>query len=371
MLRSAESMPACAVIWRLRDGRSGHENQVIGLSEAIARRVSVQAFDVTISRCLRGLRSLIPGRLTFAENLPAPDLLIGAGHATHLPLLTCQKRFGGKTVVVMKPSLPTALFDLCLIPAHDNLIFQPDNVVRTEGALNRIRPSAEHDSGKGLFLIGGPSKHFLWSDDAVVNQVRQVVQKNSLWWTVATSERTPDSFIHLWRKQIPEIPLVTAQECSAKWLPEQLAQCGVVWVTCDSMSMIYESLTAGTRVGLLELSAIRRDRITRNVQRLSRMGWGVTSRQWLAGRKLPTLNRQFSESDRCSAIVVDRLLRPSGSVSTLRRRFPRSVFDAHFQSGNDPHPPVADSREGLLSGDQREFHPCGQSFERSVSECGS
>ena len=320
MLRSAECMPASAVIWRLRDGRSGHENQVFGLAEAIARRASVQAFDVTIDRRLRGLRSLIPGRLSFATNLPAPDLLIGAGHATHLPLLTCQKRFGGKTVVVMKPSLPTALFDLCLIPAHDNLMFHPDNVVRTEGALNRIRPSAEHDSGNGLFLIGGPSKHFLWSDDAVVDQVRQVVQRNSVCWTVATSERTPDSFIQRWRTQAPEIPLVTAMECSSHWLPEQLAQCGVVWVTCDSMSMIYESLTAGTRVGLLELPVIRRDRITRNILRLSGMGWGVTSRQWLAGLKLPTLSRPFSESDRCSAIVVERLLRPLSSVSMLERK---------------------------------------------------
>ncbi len=320
MLRSTESRSETVVIWRLLDGRCGHENQVLGLTEAIARRLTVRAFDISINRRLRGLRSLIPGRLSFAKSLSAPDLLIGAGHSTHLPLLTCQRTFGGKTVVVMKPSLPTALFDLCLIPAHDNLIFQPENVVRTEGALNRIRPSADHDVGKGLLLIGGPSKHFLWSDDCVLDQVRQVVRESRLSWTMATSERTPDSFIRRWRTQTPEIPLVTAQECSSQWLPEQLAQSGVVWVTCDSMSMIYEALTTDTHVGLLELPVIRRDRITRNIQRLCEMGWGVTSRQWLAGRKLPTLSRQFSESDRCSAIVVDRLLRPSMSVSTLQRK---------------------------------------------------
>ena len=320
MLRSIESQVESVVIWRLLDGRSGHENQVIGLTEAISRSRAVQFFDIYINQSLRGLRSLIPGRLSFAKTLPAPDLLIGAGHATHLPLLTSQKRFGGKTVVVMKPSLPTALFDLCLIPAHDNLMFQPDNVVRTEGALNRIRPSAEHDPGKGLLLIGGPSKHFLWSDAAVVDQIRDVVRQSEVCWTVATSERTPDSFIRRWHTVSPEIPLVTAQECSSLWLPEQLAQSSVVWVTCDSMSMIYESLTAGTCVGLLELPVIRRDRITRNIQRLCGMGWGVTSHQWLEGRKLPTLNRQFSESDRCSAIVIDRLLRRSTSMPTPQRK---------------------------------------------------
>ena len=62
------------MIWSLLDGRSGHENQVIGLTEAIARRVSVQAFDITIAQSLRGLRSLIPGRLSFAKTLPAPDM---------------------------------------------------------------------------------------------------------------------------------------------------------------------------------------------------------------------------------------------------------------------------------------------------------
>jgi len=342
MLRSTKGRPAIAVIWRLRDGRSGHENQVIGLTEAIARRVSVQAFDIAIAQRLRGLRSLIPGRMSFAKSLPEPDLLIGAGHSTHLPLLTLQRCFGGKTIVVMKPSLPTALFDLCLIPTHDNLIFQPQNVVRTEGALNRIRPSAQHDSAKGLLLIGGPSKHFLWSDDAVVDQARQVVQKYSMCWTVATSERTPNRFIRRWRILVPEIPLVTAQECSSQWLPEQLAQCGVVWVTCDSMSMIYESLTAGTRVGLLELPVIRRDRITRNTLRLCEMGWGVTSRQWLAGRSLPTMSRQFSESDRCSAIVVDRFLRPSNSVST-----PQQKPLADFMPGKSLSAPTAES--GLVN----------------------
>ena len=141
-----EFTSASAVVWRFRDGRAGHENQVVGLSEAIARNCNVQICDIYLNRSLRGLKSLLPNRVSFAAKLPAPHLLIGAGHATHLPLLTFQQRFGGKTVVIMKPSLPTPLFDLCLIPAHDRLIFQPGNIVRTEGSLNRIQPSAEQDS---------------------------------------------------------------------------------------------------------------------------------------------------------------------------------------------------------------------------------
>lgn len=299
------------MIWRFLDGRSGHENQVIGLTDAIGRRLQVRCCDVAIDNHLRGMRSLIPGRLSFGKNLPAPDLLIGAGHSTHLPLLTCQSQFGGKTVVVMKPSLPTVLFDLCLIPAHDNLRFQTSNVVRTEGALNRIRPSDQHDPGDGLMLVGGPSKHFLWSDETVMDQILRIAAKSNLSFTVATSERTPDSFIRNWRSLCPEIPLVTSQESGSQWLPEQLKRCGTVWVTCDSMSMIYEALTAGARVGLLELSALSSGRIARHIRRLCAMGWSVTSHQWLAGQELPTLAKPFSESDRCSAIVVDQCHRPS------------------------------------------------------------
>lgn len=310
MPQSTEVTHDSAAIWRLRDGRTGHENQVAGLSEAIARGCSAQFFDIYINRSMRGLKCLLPKRLSFAEQLPAPDLLIGAGHSTHLPLLALRRKFGGKTVVVMNPSLPTALFDLCLIPAHDKVMFQRGNVIRTEGSLNRIQPTRQHDSRTGIVLIGGPSRHFAWSDEYVLKQILKVTQNKQMQWTLATSDRTPESFVRTWRSRVPEIPLFTSQECSSLWLPERLAECGTCWVTCDSMSMIYEALTAGTRVGLLELPAMTRDRISRNIQRLCATGVTVTSSQWLAGRKLPMPVRPFSEANRCASIIVDRFLQP-------------------------------------------------------------
>jgi len=336
---STECTSVSAVIWRFRDGRAGHENQVVGLSEAIASNLNAQFCDIYLNRSLRGLKSLLPNRLSFATNLPAPDLLIGAGHSTHLPLLTFQQRFGGKTVVIMKPSLPTAFFDLCLIPTHDNLIFQHRNVVRTEGSLNRIQPSTQQDSRRGIFLIGGPSRHFAWSDESVLRQILSIMRKERMLWTLATSERTPDSFVRAWRKQVPETRLVTSQECSSQWLPEQLARCCTTWVTCDSMSMIYEALTAGTRVGLLELPQIHEDRISRNVQRLVAAGLTVTTSQWLAGRKLPIQIRPFSESNRCAAIIAERLLQPvfSGPVfhpSTNRLKVSSAAEDFRSPLGD-------------------------------------
>jgi mitochondrial fission protein ELM1 len=239
-----------------------------------------------------------------------PDLLIGAGHSTHLPLLACSRRFGGRTVVIMKPSLPVALFDLCLIPEHDTLCFPANNVVRTEGALNRVRPSDRHDSDCGLILIGGPSKHFLWSDEKVIRQVQSIAATSGIRWTIAASERTPESFLKHLQSLLPNVVLKTPHDTSSDWLPGQLEQAGTVWVTCDSMSMIYEALTAGARVGLLELEPSSHGRISSNIQRLIRSSMVTACSDWLQGRPLSASVKSFSEADRCSRIVVERCLSP-------------------------------------------------------------
>ena len=296
------------VIWRMLDGRPGHENQVIGLTEAIQRIRSVEVCDIRLDEERKSLRGILSGGLASMASLPAPDLLIGAGHSTHLPLLACRRRFGGRTVVIMKPSLPVALFDLCLIPEHDTLCFPANNVVRTEGALNRVRPSDRHDSDCGLILIGGPSKHFLWSDEKVIRQVQAIVATSGIRWTIAASERTPEKVLKHLRSQLPNVALTTPLDTSSDWLPRQLEQAGTVWVTCDSMSMIYEALTAGARVGLLELEPSSRGRISSNIQRLIRSSMVTPCSDWLQGRPLSSSMKYFSEADRCSHIVVERCL---------------------------------------------------------------
>ena len=300
------------VIWRMLDGRPGHENQVIGLTEAIQRIRSVEVCDIRLDEERKSLRGILSGGLASMASLPAPDLLIGAGHSTHLPLLACSRRFGGRSIVIMKPSLPVALFDLCLIPEHDTLCFPANNVVRTEGALNRVRPSDRHDADCGLMLIGGPSKHFLWSDEKVIRQVQAIAATSGIRWKITASERTPESFLKHLQSQLPNIALITPHDTSPDWLPGQLEQSGTVWVTCDSMSMIYEALTAGARVGLMELEPSSPGRISSNIQRLTRSSMVTACSDWLQGRPLPASLKFFSEADRCSRIVVERCLSNDG-----------------------------------------------------------
>ena len=145
------------VVWRFADGVRGHENQSDGLIAALARRTRVSVHTVSTPR---NRRIEVLWRTLLAvdyRTLPNPDLLVGTGQATHLPMLAARHRRGGHVVVLMKPSLPVAWFDLLIVPAHDHLQARP-NLITTRGSLNRIRPAAEKNHHEGLILVGGPGR---------------------------------------------------------------------------------------------------------------------------------------------------------------------------------------------------------------------
>ncbi|HEX8472142.1 MAG TPA: ELM1/GtrOC1 family putative glycosyltransferase, partial [Brevundimonas sp.] len=98
-------------IWVVSDGRTGMENQALGLAEAIQRLTPA---DITVKRiCWRPLFDRLPSALKTPAMLdpssdapfpaaaePWPDLWIATGRAT-LPLsLAVRRRSGGKTFVV-------------------------------------------------------------------------------------------------------------------------------------------------------------------------------------------------------------------------------------------------------------------------------
>ncbi|NCF80459.1 MAG: nucleoside-diphosphate sugar epimerase, partial [Proteobacteria bacterium] len=108
-------------VWRFADGLRGHENQSDGLIAALSHRTSLSIHTVATPRARRvnAVWRAVLGEDT--RKLPNPDLLIGTGNATHLPMLAARRRRGGRTVVLMKPSFPMAGFDLVIAPAHDRL----------------------------------------------------------------------------------------------------------------------------------------------------------------------------------------------------------------------------------------------------------
>jgi mitochondrial fission protein ELM1 len=318
------------IVWRLLDGRAGHENQVLGLSEAIRRLQPTRCCDIRIDQRLRGIRSLLPGRLSIAESLPRPDLLIAAGHGTHIPLLRLQRQFGGRSIVIMKPSLPMTLFDTCIIPSHDEVKRPANNVIVTEGTVNRIRPLDRRSTDCGMILVGGPSRHFHWSNELILNQIRAVVESSTLPHVIATSQRTPLSFRSALLESGFDIPVREASEFDADWIASTLSHSESVWVTCDSMSMIFEAITSSAGVGLLELPAASPGRLFRSIERLAQRGLVTRWSEWSKGAPLQS-QANFCESDRSAEILLHRLgiadsafHRTSARISNPRQPHPSS-----------------------------------------------
>lgn len=291
------------VIWRLIDGKPGHEKQSSGLAQALSRHVAVKIHDIRIDPQRSYLLDWLLGRFPAGSDLPDPHILIGAGHRTHLALLAARRARGGRTVVLMQPSLPSRLFDLCLIPAHDEPDSAP-NVVTTRGALNAVTPSRQHRPELGLILVGGPSSHYVWDNPGIVGQIEQLIRQTpDVHWRLTTSRRTPDDFL----AQLPpaaKLEVFPVAATPAGWLEAELAQAGQAWVSEDSVSMVYEALTAGCAVGLLRLSGSPDNRVARGVERLIREGWVTPFESWQPDQPMLSAPEGFDEADRCARRIL-------------------------------------------------------------------
>jgi mitochondrial fission protein ELM1 len=295
---------------------------------------------------LYSLGELVRRRWRATDQYPNPDLIIGAGHATHLPMLIARASRGGRAIVLMRPSLPISSFDLCLIP--DVQVKKPQsNVVATYGALNRIRrtrssgrpagsvvptlqagngfrvqdetfsennDSADNNSLEGTILIGGPSRHVRWNSQDVLQQVLEVcTYSGDIRWQISTSRRTPsDLFGSLHELGLLNATIVDGQRTGPDWLPNQLAQSDVAWATSDSVSMVYESLTAGAKVGLLTVPVKQPfGKVGRSIRKLADRGDITLFEDWRENRTLSSPLSELDEAGRCADIVLDRFFHTS------------------------------------------------------------
>ncbi|MGE0385354.1 MAG: mitochondrial fission ELM1 family protein [Gammaproteobacteria bacterium] len=299
-------MPATDVltIWRFIDAKRGHENQSLGLARAIVRLTPARIIDIDAHGFVRAAGAWLRRRMP--DPLPPPQLAIGAGRATHWDLLAA-RRAGARTVVLMRPLLPLSCFDLALVPAHDDPPARA-NVERTLGALNTLRPAPRREDGAGVILIGGPSPHFDWSEDAVLAMIRAILARDAnLRWTIADSRRTPASM----QARLAALGVANAeyrphQLAAPGWLASVLAGARRAWVSADSVSMLYEALTAGAEVGVLDLPLRRDGRVQRGLQTLAREGWITPYARWAEGATLALPPRPLAEADRCARLVLDR-----------------------------------------------------------------
>ncbi len=296
------------IVWILSDGKPGHVNQSLGLAEALARAIQSDIHTLPALPAWRAWLAWLLKRMP--GTLPAPDLIIGAGHATHATLLAARRAHSGRTVVLMKPSLPRRCFDLAILPRHDGVGADAHTLV-TEGAINRVRPAAARDASGGLILIGGNSPHFEWDNDAVQVQIKSILARTpDTQWTLTTSRRTPADFL----AELPAAPNLDVVPHTATppgWLPEQLPRSGTVWVTPDSASMVFEALTAGADVGVFDLPVNPKSRVAHAIGELADAQRITRFAKWCTDGTLYPNTRPLAEADRCANWILEWLKQES------------------------------------------------------------
>lgn len=298
-------------IWLISDGKKGHENQSLGLADAVLRLVPGEIHLISIAG-VRGVIARIRAAIRASSELPPPDLVLAAGHATHPALLWLARNHRAKSIVLMKPSLPINWFDLCIAPSHDFPTGKfPPNLITTRGAINRVTPGTTERTGN-LVLIGGPSKTHGWDGAALLEMLKSCTDRGG--WELTDSRRTPEGFLDKIRASIPGIEVFSHTQTPPHWVPEKLGHAEEVWVTEDSISMIFEALTGGASVGLLPLPRVLRNaRVLRSVDSLVSDGYLTPFEAWKTNHRLAKAPELLREADRCAEWLIDRL-HPGGDA---------------------------------------------------------
>jgi len=246
------------------DGKAGHRSQALGLFQAMQRQQANATFEEVSINDLP-IISLIKALFSSKNSLlqQAPDFIFGVGSHTHFRVWLLGKIFKkAKTVI-----LPIAWFDYAVIPEHDGILSN-ERVIVTRGALNPIRNENRHQAGRILIALGGSSKRHQWNHEKVLLSVQKIVECNSNSEIIlTTSRRTPVGFIDILKQQsfAKCLQIFPVEQTPQGWIFEEMQKAEAVWVTEDSVSMIYEALTAGCRVGVIAMDRLKQDRITNSV----------------------------------------------------------------------------------------------------------
>ena len=300
----------------LLDGRPGHVKQTQGILQALQELVEVDIREMVVfaQPFLGVLKQLFllgcPGKGLVHPLVEGADLLLGTGSRTHLPLLLYKKSYGIPALTCMSPSaIIRRNFDLCFVPEHDGLA-ESHNIMHTVGAPNCSRNKGRHQDNQGLILLGGvDTKSHFWNSAAIAHMVRDIVaRENSMQWTISSSPRTPVDTVCLMRELAAahaHVRFFAYQETQPGWIEDQYDKNSMVWVTSDSISMIYEALTGGCKVGVIPLIWRKENsKFKRNENLLLEKGLVLSFSSWQQGQSTWRENIQLNEAQRCAKRIL-------------------------------------------------------------------
>ena len=300
------------------DGRPGHEKQTRGIVEILSQLALVDVTEIELERktfwreLCGWLEYFLSTKTDCSQHSAEFDLLIGTGSRTHIPMLLYKKKFAVPVVTCMSPSpLLIDHFDLCFIPQHDG-ISDRENVYKTIGPPNCSVTRGEQHADRGLILLGGiDNKSHQWQTETIEKYLDVLLQdENIRYWTITSSPRTPFETVRMveeFAAGFNNVDFFRFEDTERGWVERQYNRNKFVWVTADSMSMVYEALTAGCSVGLLPVVwRKKKSKFRRSEEFLIKEGLVVSFDAWAQDVGQWQVQEPLNEAARCADEILKR-----------------------------------------------------------------
>jgi mitochondrial fission protein ELM1 len=259
--------------WVVTDGKSGMENQAVGLAEAlqlapVVKRVKLRWPWAPLAPYLRaGLGSAF-SRTGDSIAPPWPQLLIATGRQS-VPASLLVKRSHPETFTIQlqNPAIDPGLFDLVVAPEHDGL--SGANVISTRGALHRVTPLMLHQAAENLApalshlpspriaaLIGGSNAVYKLTPREMTRIAGQLVHLAKITggsMIVTPSRRTGGANLAILQNNLRSVPSYVWDGRGKNPYYGMLGLADYILATCDSINMVSEACTTGKPVYVIDL----------------------------------------------------------------------------------------------------------------------
>lgn len=289
-------MSAPPRIWALLGDKTGDNNQLLALAEALGWPFETRTLRYNLVRAIppRNLGSTLASLTRPSRALikpPWPDLILAIGRRSTPAILWIRERSPAtRLVLIGHPRVEPERFDL-VITTRQYPVPPRDNVITLPLAMSRRRDpgvaSAEERAFFAalprphlLFALGGPTKY--WElDEASVGQAFDSALKraNSAGGTLIAvgSRRTPPELVALVEKRIERSHHRFVQGAMPRF-PLLMADADEIFVTADSVSMLSEAIHTGKPVGMVPLTMTAKGAKVLGDNDPTGYGWGYGRR---------------------------------------------------------------------------------------------
>ena len=275
------------ICW-FKDSKIGHEKQVHAILDNLALTQDLLIEEIYISNPVWLELFLYLLKIKPKQD-SIPDIIIGAGSKTTIPMLRHKIHSKTKVISVMKPQFFESKFDLIVAPRHDYKVV-PNNVFTYIGSIAKVNINPQLED-IGLIVIGGVNKHFNFDDDYLISQIDFVI---SLFpdtsWIVFNSRRTPKSFNDR-IKQNTSIGKFIDVTKNFEPLNDYLPKAKFKFVTPDSVNMIFESLSSSGETYLFDMNSSRENKITKLIDEVKNNKYaGFLEEKYLENSEIKTIS---------------------------------------------------------------------------------